>query len=88
MDPDDAQKRCVHYTRLNRDCNSFRKGDPPYMTDASFTGVTTLSDLSIAGGSLYEPDGSYPTLGGFVGRFILNNVRGACIGPRECRLKN
>ena len=72
MDPDDAQKRCVHYTRLDRDCNSLRKGDPPYTTDASFTGVTTLSDLSIAGGSLYEPDGSYPTWGGFGGRFILN----------------
>ncbi len=68
MHPDDAQKRCVHYTRSNRDY--LTKGDLPCMTDASFTGVTTLSDLSIAGGSLYEPSGSYPTSGGLVGRFI------------------
>lgn len=88
MDPDDVQKRCVHNTRLNRDCNSSRKGDPLYMTNASFTGVATLSDLSIAGSSPYEPDGSYFTSGGFVGKSILDNVRRACIGPREYGLES
>ncbi len=73
---------------MDPDCNSLRKGDPPYMTNASFTGVTTLSDLSIAGSSLYEPSGSYLISGGLVGRFILSNARGAYIGPRECRLEN